>query len=417
LSYFDRVIRAPRVIALPLLLLSAVPVWTQSGLTTINPPQGGTIIYGRVDGQTTEAGAMGAVLHSVHQNVGEKPLVGKLFQVHGTQSVAAFFSATRRNGNGGQIGGLVIVTKVSTDHVQAALVTDEATRFHKNIALYMKQLFAQWHPLPAGGTGAVSGGESAAPAPLHQVSLPDRSAAASIPDGWRVFPNLSGGGTICAGVPNGETAFLGLAFLAADTNNPATQQTMQMLQAGRLQGSSYAQEAFIPYGAEPQKAFVYLFNKSRGKAGMPPAEFTFSATEPMPSNGQARCAHMTGTVDFKDQNGSREMNLVFCEKPPGPTGQFMSLASVTTIPQQLANRERATLEEVLKSFIVDQGVVSSEAARIAAPSIAQTKAIGAAADVQARAAHERNDIQNSSVYQRWDSMDRRSQEFENYQLG
>jgi len=32
-------------------------------------------------------------------------------------------------------------------------------------------------------------------------------------------------------------------------------------------------------------------------------------------------------------------------------------------------------------------------------------------------AHEIEDIHNSSVYNHWDSMDRRSQEFENYQLG
>src|SRR5580704_14104514 len=64
----------------------------QNGMKTLNAPQGGRIFYGPVAGQTTEAGAMGAVLRSLHEQLGERPQVGKLFQVRGTQSVAAFFS-------------------------------------------------------------------------------------------------------------------------------------------------------------------------------------------------------------------------------------------------------------------------------------------------------------------------------------
>ncbi|MGA2248597.1 MAG: hypothetical protein ABSH48_26885 [Verrucomicrobiota bacterium] len=38
-------------------------------------------------------------------------------------------------------------------------------------------------------------------------------------------------------------------------------------------------------------------------------------------------------------------------------------------------------------------------------------------EAQADAAHERNDIRNSSVYQQWDDMDQRSKSFSNYELG
>jgi hypothetical protein len=51
----------------------------------INGPQEGTILYGQLDGQTTEAGAMGAMLRSLHSQYGGRPQVGKLFQVRGTQ--------------------------------------------------------------------------------------------------------------------------------------------------------------------------------------------------------------------------------------------------------------------------------------------------------------------------------------------
>lgn len=61
------------------MLLALATVGLEQELRTINPPGGGTIVCGQVAGQTTEAGAMGTVLRSVHQNVGEKPHVGKLF--------------------------------------------------------------------------------------------------------------------------------------------------------------------------------------------------------------------------------------------------------------------------------------------------------------------------------------------------
>ena len=406
------------------LLFCTLPVIAQGALKTINPPQGGTIIYGQVDGQTTESGAMGAVLKSVHQNVGEKPQVGKLFEVHGTQSVAAFFSATRRNGNGGQVGGIVIVTKVSTDHVEAALITDEATRFHKNISGYMKTLFAAWHPLVGGGSahsgsgGSAHSGSGGGPvAPLHQVVMPDNSASAKIPEGWHVVPNLSGGGTICAVGPDGESALMNITFLANDPRNPTVQQTLRQLQMGQLRNTSYAQASYIAYGLEPAKTFEYLFNKSRNGAGNPPADFKFTGSEPMAPMGQNRCAHLTGTVDFKDQKGVREMNTVFCEEPPNNYGGWLSSSYVTAVPMALAAKERATMGAIMASFQVNQGVVQSEAARIAAPAIAQIHAIGAAAAAQRQASNEAFEIHNSSVYKTWDSQDKRSQEFENYQLG
>ena len=228
----------------PFVIVFALSVQPQQ-LKTINSPGGGTIVYGQVAGQTTEAGAMGAVLRSVHQSVGEKPQVGKLFQVHGTESVAAFFSATRRNGNGGQVAGIIIATKVSSDHVEAALITDEATRFHRTLPANMKTLFAAWHPLRDAAASSAPSGPADSVATLHQQVLPDRSASVGLPDNWRVAPNASGGGTIVAIGPDGENAFLGVAFQAMDTNNPAVQQTMRQLQAGRLQNTQYARGAYF----------------------------------------------------------------------------------------------------------------------------------------------------------------------------
>jgi len=388
-----------------------------AGLKSIDPPQGGKIVYGPVAGQTTEAGAMGAVLRSLHDQLGDRPQVGKLFQVRGTQSVAAFFSVTKRTSGNGQIAGLIIATKVTNERVEAALVTDDAARFPKTLSPMMKALVAVWHPL-AGAPGVESATAAAAPAPLHQITIPDRSANVSLPDGWNIVPNRSGMGTIVALGPHGESAELGITFLASDTNNPNVQKTMQIVRNGGLRNTAYANGTYYPYGAELSKTYVDLIQDLRRRAGLTPMTYKFTSVERVPAPPQQNCIHLTGTSDPGDGKGAREFNGLYCTYPPSPrTGAWMSVAHMTSAPMSVAAAERPTLGAIMQSFSVNQAVVRAQASQIAAPAIDQIHAIGRAAAAQAAAAHERNDIHNSSVYQRWDNNDKRSQEFENYQLG
>ncbi|MFZ1129791.1 MAG: SHOCT domain-containing protein [Terriglobales bacterium] len=385
----------------------------QAGLKTIDPPQGGKIVYGQVEGQTTEAGAMGAVLRSLHTQLGDRPQVGKLFQVRGTQSVAAFFSVNKRNQGGGQIAGLIIAAKAASNRVEAALVSDDAARFPKTLGPMMKTLFGVWHPLASNGAPASA---SNAPAPLHPITLADRSASVGLPDGWQLVPNMSMGGTIVANGPHGESVELGIPFLAGDTNNPSVQRTMQTLRNGGLRNTMYAKAIYYPYGGDMAKTFVYFIQNVRRQAGLPQASYNFASVTPVPG-AQQRCVHMVGTSNMGDGKGEREFSSVFCTTPPNRFGTWSSSAYMTSAPLQVAASERATLGAIMQSFNVNMSVVNAQAHRIAAPAIEQIHAIGRAAANQAAAAHERNDIQNSSVYQRWDNLDKRSQEFENYQLG
>ena len=72
---------------------------------------------------------------------------------------------------------------------------------------------------------------------------------------------------------------------------------------------------------------------------------------------------------------------------------------------------------VLASFQMNMAVVRQQANAIAAPAIEAIHAIGRAAAANRAAQLERNEIQNSSVYKRWDDIDKRSAAFSNYQLG
>jgi hypothetical protein len=412
------VVRAPQALTTAASSNDA-PFVAQGGLKTLNPAGGGKVVYGKVDGQTTEAGAMGAILRSLHNQLGDRPQVGKLFQVRGTQSVAAFFSVNKKNQGGGQISGLIIAAKVTSDHVEAALVSDDAARFPKTLSPMMKTLFSVWHPLAGvrtAGSGAATSASSG-PAPLRQITLQDNSASVGLPEGWNIVPNRSSMGTIVAVGPNGETAELDITFLTYDTNNRSVQQTMQMLRNGRLANSAYARATYYPYGGDLAKTFVYIIQNVRRKAGLPQASYNFNSVTPVAGSGQERCVRMTGTADMNDGKGQKEFNGIYCASPPGRFGGWLSEAYTTMAPVQVAAGERATLGAILQSFNVNMSVVNAQSARISAPAIAQIHAVGRAAANQAAAAHERNDIQNSSVYQHWDNNDKRSQEFENYQLG
>jgi hypothetical protein len=386
------------------------------GMKTIDASQGGKIVYGQVIGQTTEAGAMGAILRSLHEQLGDRPQVGKLFQVRGTQSVAAFFSVNRKNQGGGPIDGLIIAAKATSDHVEAGLVSDDASRFPKTLSPMMKTLFAAWHPLAAGKSSGAAA-SSSGPAPLRTITLQDRSASVGLPDGWNIVPNMSSMGTIVAAGPNGESAELDITFLAYDTNNRNVQQTMQTLRNGGLRNTAYARATYYPYGGDLAKTFVYMIQNVRSKAGLPQASYNFASVTPVQGSAQERCVRMTGTANMNDGKGQKEFNGIYCASPPGRFGGWLSEAYTTMAPVQVAAGERATLGAILQSFNVNMSVVNAQSARISAPAIAQIHAIGRAAANQAAAAHERNDIQNSSVYEHWDNNDKRSQEFENYQLG
>ncbi len=139
-------------------------------------------MYGPVPGETTEAGAMGWILRSLHKEFGDKPQVSKLFQVRGTQSVAALFTLTNRNHGNVPWTGMVIAVKTATDNVEGGAVYDDASRFPTSFNPMMKALFAAWHPFAAATAGA---GKASALPPMQKFTARDNSASVDYPEGWK----------------------------------------------------------------------------------------------------------------------------------------------------------------------------------------------------------------------------------------
>src|SRR5208283_4884174 len=210
-------------------------------LTSIATTPGGIIEYGRMDGATTLPAAMAEVLRQIHQVCGEKPSVGQVFRVKGTNSTGVFFTVVDHAQRNRQLAGLVIAAQTGPKQLEAAVVADSADKFGQTANPMMQQLFAAWHPagsVPASGSSAPESSSSPAPAsartgksapssgaatasnvPLHKVTASDNSITLSVPEGWTIDP-ASGYGAIIVRGPNGEQMGLGMVRPAVDPTNP-----------------------------------------------------------------------------------------------------------------------------------------------------------------------------------------------------
>jgi hypothetical protein len=409
----------PAIAGLVLLVMSrASVVQAASELTTIHPPQGGEIVYGRVDGATSEASAMGIVLRSIHAQCGDKPRVGKVFAVRGTGTSAVFFTAVKHTQGDEPIAGLIIAAGSAGGHVEAALVSDDAGRFGSTINPMLKTLFGAWHPGSGGrersGTSERnSSGPHDVPA-LHRAVTDDGSASVSLPTGWTMNP-ASKYGTILAEGPNDERALLGSAVLAMDSNNPRVQRTEAFaLGAGR--NTSYARAMYYPYGSDLATTFVAVIQRMRQNSSLAPADISVAGASELTVPPPARCARLNGTIDPKDDKGTREFNAIFCSGGVSPMGQFMNVVDFISIPERYAERERATALAILASYAEDASVVNAQASQMAAPEIARIHEIGRRAAQQAASAHAAEDAEDALVERHWDAEDRNSQAFGNYLL-
>jgi hypothetical protein len=390
----------------------------QTQLKTVNGPKGGQIVYGPVDGADSPAAAMGTILRSLHSQYGDRPQVGRVFKVKGTQSDAVFFTLVKRNQNNMPIAGMLIAAPVGPGRVEAALLSDDASRFGTSVNPMLQTLLASWHP---GGADAEThpashGGAAMAAAPVTPMTrfvLQDQSASMEIPQGWQATPQ-SGGGTIIVEGPNGERALLDYPYLAMDSRNPRVQQTMRFAQgAGR--NTTYAKALYYPYGGDPVKTFIDLNAMQRQMGGMSVPTINISSEKPISASG-AHCAEFTGELDAHEGKGPGELHGIFCMGPESPMGQYMNILMASVVPDAFADRERATAAAMLASFQVNQAKVTAEASAIAAPAIARIKEIGRISEQNAANAHAMEDAQRASVEKRWDDQDKSNQGFSNYLL-
>ena len=395
--------------------------FSQTPLRSLSGPQGGSIIYGTVDGANTPPAAMGIILKMLHNKYGERPVVGRVFKVKNTQSDAVFFTLTPHVASMKPVAGMLLVS-TAPGRIEAALLSDDASRFGTSINPMLQTLFQNWQPngkaiqtSSGSKTAAPSTAEASGPvSPLRQFRLLDGSAAVMLASGWQVSPQ-SGGGTILASGPNNETMALGFTFLAYDPRDPRTQQMQRFAMSPAGRNTGYAKNLYVPYGSDLGRTFSDLNAQAHRVGGPAVAPVQVAQEQPIRSNGQERCATLSGTADGGNQ-GTLQFEGTFCQGPPVAGGGFMNVAYLSFAPTQFADRDRATLRAMLGSFQVNNAIIGAQAAAIAKPAIDAIHEIGRQVDARIAVSDQQNAEIKSSFEAHNDAMDRQSQGFSNYIL-
>lgn len=146
------------VLSLFLVVIAASGACAQSSLKNIDNRDGSKIFYGLVDGATSPAAAMAQILRNVQKTSGEKPQVGRVFRVRGSNSDAVFVTVVNHSMGNKQRAGLLIAASTGPNHMEIGFVLDDAARFNSSMNSLLKTLFSVWHP---GGTAAPAGKASA----------------------------------------------------------------------------------------------------------------------------------------------------------------------------------------------------------------------------------------------------------------
>ncbi|MGB9071132.1 MAG: hypothetical protein WCC22_00545 [Terriglobales bacterium] len=416
---------------LSFLLAIAWMASAQTPLTTIDMPQGGRIVYGKVKGADTQGAAMTHVLRMMHQNCGEKPQIGKVFKMRGTDSVGLFFTVVNHPAGNVPVAGLIIAAGSGARQAEAALVSDRADRFGSTINPMLTKLFSVWHPggaaavstsapvakNPAPATASTAVGHSAPAAVLRTVSASDGSATIGVPDGWMLDPHSASGTMLVTG-PHGEQVYLGMSRMGIDP----THQGNRMIP--RLPGT-----LIYPFRGDMTREFANMFQAWRRANGKPPAPLQVDEIKPMQGAPGAHCVIADGQVDL-DGKGMQKFSDNMCASNPGNTGGYTVTLSHMLVSNALAEQEHATLNAILSSWKVNLGVVNQQAAVAIQQMNADTQAairrnqgivaninqIGADATARMNATQRANDAQHSAWRQGQEDNSRNIQGFSNYLL-
>jgi hypothetical protein len=341
-------------------------------LTHLTAPQGGKIVYGTVDGATTQATAMSKILDIVKSNCGEKPQIGKVFQFKGTKTVGVFFSVTNHPGGNKKVAGLVLSAASGPRQVEAALLSDDAQRFGKTVNPMIQQLFSVWHPdnqaaasgsTPGTRSAPANNGQSASSAKLHTVTAPDNSASAGIPDGWQLDPHSSGGALVVHG-PNGEQVGLMMQKGAIDPTHPFRARSDAQ---GQLEGPP-GTVVIYPYRGDPAREFEAIFQawrRSNGKGPVKLQGLNAQNVTNLPNRDTTQCATADGQVDLQDGTGMQKFGAQLCVYNEQTTrrqwGNYLiTFLQLSFVPMAVGQKDDALLTAMANTYKQNNQVMQQQ---------------------------------------------------------
>jgi hypothetical protein len=383
-----------------------------NALKTIDYPGGGQILYGPLPDQSTLKDAMVSMLRNIHGHFGDRPVIGSLFQTHGSDSLATFFTVTAKNQGGKHIAGLVIVAMPNGSKPAAGVIYDDANQFSKTLNPMMKKLNEVWHvdTTPGPASGAAASGKAAPVAELHQTTFPDNSGTIGLPTGWKIIGGR--GGAVVVSGPNGEIERLSQIHAFLD---PSTPQGQKMIQFETQNGRRPLPDQFTayPYGRDLVESFRAYLQQASQRSKIPTPTFTVtSTTKVAPSQNSLGGLSIVADLDLHDGSGMRTALFELSPmKRIDPSG-WSFIATVISVPKKFAQEEWPTMLAVANSMKQNGAVIQAQTQQ----TINHIHAIGAASKAQADAAHASNDAHNASVEAHWDNMARASKSFQEYTL-
>ncbi len=307
-------------------------------LVTIDVPDAGRIVYGKVDGADTFANAFQILENELSEKSGARLQTGHAFRMRGTETEGLFFTLPKHGTEGEPVAGLILAVadedkQIQHRQIEVAILSDRAERFGATINPMLTKLFGVWHP--SGLDAAIA---------LHTVELEDKSASVGLPEGWKLDPGWSGGAMIVTG-PHDERIAFDLTFFARDPKNPMVKRLIAT-SAGNKNAPKYLDR---PYDADLAKAFPEIVQQLRKEFGQAPVKLVAAHTESIPAPKGERCIYVTGTVD-PDGAGDRDTEFHFCSSSLTRYGTYEIRVSQALFPKTVSEQDRATFDAIEASF-------------------------------------------------------------------
>ena len=340
---------------------------TNSGspaLKTIQNPGGGTIVYGAVPGQQTYQTVLSVMLKRVEADYGDRPQLGNMLQSRNGNFWEGFFTfANKKQGAATPMTGMTIIYAPQSGTAGGATLIDTTANFTKS-ANSMVQTLVQTiqkgsqaaqnttnGATSAPATAAASGSAPKAPVSgaaqqLVPYAFPDRTAAISLPAGWK--PTQAHMGDVIASGPNGERLRFGMVIEAVEPNTPA---------ARTLGGGPNF--VVVPFGEDAAKIYQDALDQLARKQRLPTVTFT-----PQQVNDQhapsGKNFIMMGTSTVSDGSAPVDVIIQLLCSPENQMGFEIKIYQVSA-PDQVFKQETPTFNAIFPTYTSDQKLISQMA--------------------------------------------------------
>jgi hypothetical protein len=233
---------------------------------------------------------------------------------------------------------------------------------------------------PARATASSSAEQMISIDPLTKYTLPDQTASVMLPQGWHV--THTGIAFIRAEGPQGELGFFGLVVPVHDA--PAN--------GAPTAGAALSQ----PYAADTADKIQQSINWVRAMNGQSAVQVSVVSQQAFtapPEFGQ--CSRVLMTLGVQNM-GTLSSEADFCSLPTDSAGYYRNFMKIVAAPPAVVASQRATLETMLASYMLNMKAVQAQLARragTAAPS--QDSAADSAGSAQSQGSPQSSASQSS----------------------